>query len=130
MADWKTVRFDPYYEEKLDIEIIPLCDAMNAAGFVTLSSCAGHGHSRPHVWFEHSTDERIERLVRFVKQCEEFDFRPYFTMWQKEILLEGAVWSVEVHVNGIYLDTPRSMEKEKEQYALSKLTQAVIDFAA
>ena len=41
--DWDTVRNDPNYEEKLDPEIIPLCDALNRAGFSTTQSCCGHG---------------------------------------------------------------------------------------
>jgi hypothetical protein len=125
MADWKTVRYDPNWEEKLDPEIIPLCDALNDAGFVTLSSCIGHGHSRPHVWFEHSTDERIEKLARFVKATEEFDYRPYFTMWQKEILLEGCAWSVEIHVNGIYSNTPRSADLALEVAAVNQVAQVI-----
>ena len=128
MADWKTVRFDPTYEEKLDPEIVPLCDALNAIGIVTTSSCVGHGHSWPHIWFEHSSDERIERLARFVKETEAGDYRPYFTMWQKEILLDGYAWSVEIHVNEIYRDTPRAVRTEKENYAIAQVTRAVIDF--
>jgi hypothetical protein len=135
MADWKTVRFDPDYEEKLDPEIIPLCDALNAIGIVTLSSCVGHGHSWPHVWFEHSTDEQIERLARFVKGTEAGDYRPYFTMWQKEILHVGYAWSVEIHTNHNYsvddvysADTPSAIRVAKENSALARVTQAVLDF--
>jgi hypothetical protein len=128
MADWKTVRFDPTYEEKLDPEIIPLCDALNEAGIITTSSCVGHGHSRPHVWFEHSSDERIERLARFVKAIEAGDYRPYFTMWQKEILDDGYAWSVELHVNVVYGDTPPAVRIGKENDALARVTQAIKDF--
>lgn len=115
MADWLTVRYDPTYEEPLDEELIPLLDALNAAGFVTISSCSGHGRSWPHIWFEHSTDERIERLVRFVKRFEEGDYRAHFTMWTKEILLEANAltnghayaWMVELHLNNVFGgDTP------------------------
>lgn len=138
MADWKTVRFDPTYEEKLDPGIIPLCDALNAIGIVTTSSCVGHGHSWPHVWFQHSTDERIERLARFVKGTEVGDYRPHFSMWQKEILLSGEdtllhdgtgyAWSVEIHINDVYRDTPVAVRVEKENEALARVTQAVLDF--
>jgi hypothetical protein len=130
MADWKTVRFDPTYEEKLDEEIIPLCDALNAVGIVTTSSCVGHGHSWPHVWFKHSSDERIERLARFVKSAEAGDYRPYFTMWQKEILDDGYAWSVELHLNDVYHDTPLRVRVEKENEALARITQAVLEFGA
>lgn len=128
MADWNTVRFDPTYEEKLDEEIIPLCDALNAVGIVTTSSCVGHGHSWPHVWFAHSSDERIERLARFVKSAEAGDRCPYFTMWQKEILDDGYAWSVELHVNDVYRDTPSAVRMEKENAALARITQAVLEF--
>ena len=125
MADWKTVRYDPNWEEKLDPEIIPLCDALNAAGFVTISSCIGHGHSWPHVWFEHSTDGRIEKLARLVKAAEAGDYRPYFSMWQKEILPEGYAWSVEIHVNDVYSDTPRSVSRELEISAVNHVAQII-----
>jgi hypothetical protein len=128
--DWKTVRYDPTYEEKLDPEIIPLCDALNAAGIVTVSSCVGHGHSWPHVWFEHSSDERLERLARFVKATEAGDYRPYFTMWRKEIMDDGYAWSVELHLNDVYRDTPPAVREGKEKEALARVTQAVLEFMA
>ena len=130
MADWKTVRFDPDYEEKLDPEMIPLCDALNGAGFVTISSCVGHGHTLgPYVQFEHSSDERIERLARFVKKTEHYNFRPYFTMWEKEILDEGYSWVIRVRLNEIYYNTPSAIRVQKELDALSRVTQAVTDFS-
>ena len=137
MADWNTVRHDPTYEEKLDPEIIPLCDALNAAGFVTTSSCCGHGRAWPHVWFEHSSDERIERLARYVKERERGDYRPYFTMWQKEILLRGSpedvllhgntgyAWSLEIHLNNVYGDTPQAEGLKQAELALAKVTEAI-----
>jgi hypothetical protein len=84
MADWKVVRNDPDYPEPLDPEIVPLCDALNAAGFVTTSSCSGHGRDWPYVWFEHSTDARIEDLARFVLGTEGEYYRSHFTVWQKD----------------------------------------------
>jgi hypothetical protein len=108
MADWNIVRYDPNYIEPLDAEIIPLCDALNDAGFVTVSSCSGHGVNWAHVWFEHSSDERIESLARFVKSKEQGDYRDYFSMWQKEILLDGYMWSVEIQCNNMYGNTPRA----------------------
>jgi hypothetical protein len=125
MADWKTVRFDPTYEEKLDPEIIPLCDALNAAGFVTTSSCWGHLNRWPHVWFEHSSEERIESLVRFVLTSEQGDYRPYFSMWQKEVRLDGYAWSVEVHPNNIYAITPRPEAKQQTEEAIAKVAKLV-----
>jgi hypothetical protein len=129
MADWNTVRYDPSYEEQLDPEMIPLCDALNAAGFVTVSSCVGHGHTMgPYVQFEHSTDERIERLARFVKATEHYDYRPYFTMWEKEILEEGYSWVVSIRLNEVYRGTPVSVVVQKEIDALACVTQAVLNF--
>jgi len=123
MADWQTVRYDPTYIEPLDPEIIPLCDALNAAGFVTTSSCCGHGTGWPHVWFEHSSDQRTEAMARFVMATEAGDFRPYFSMWQKEIRADDYAWCVEIHLNGCYQDTPQSV-------ALAMATSAIDSVAA
>ena len=125
MADWKMVRFDPNYEEKLDPEIIPLCDALNTAGFVTTSSCCGHGQGWPHVWFEHSTDERIEDLARFVLREEQSNFRPYFSMFQKEIRLDGYAWSLVLHLNNVYSDTPESAALKEAESAITSVAALV-----
>jgi hypothetical protein len=106
MAEWQTVRFDPTYEEPLDPEIIPLLDAMNAAGFVTTASCCGHGVQWPYVVFENTDTARIERMARFVIDREQGDFRPHFTQFQREVLAEGHAWSLTVHLNNVYHDTP------------------------
>lgn len=153
MADWKTVRFDPTYEEKLDPEIIPLCDALNAAGIVTLTSCCGHGYAWPHVWFEHSTDERIESLARFALREEKrlhelpeyldgdgVSHFPYFSMWQKEVLLpdstasklygdSGYAWCVEIHLNNCFKDTTCTDGLKEAEYALASMTRIVNDWA-
>jgi hypothetical protein len=126
---WKTVRYDPTWKEPLDPEMIPLCDALNAAGFVTTSSCVGHGCTLgPYVLFEHSDDRTIERLARFVKQSEVDDSRPYFTEWQKEILLNGYSWCVQVRVNGIGCSTPAAVREQGEVDALAHVTRAVQEF--
>lgn len=139
MADWQTVRFDPTYEEKLDDEIIPLCDALNSAGFITIGSCCGHGRRFSYVYFKHSTDERIERLARFVKATEIGDYRRYFSVWQKEILLlnapdcvlaggSGYDWCVEIHCNNVYDDTPINICLVEMNHALAGVTEAVRRF--
>jgi hypothetical protein len=140
MADWQTVRYDPTYEEKLDPEIIPLCDALNAAGIVTTSSCCGHGAGWPHVWFEHAIDERrIESLARFVKDRERGDYRPYFTSWTKEILLEALPgiygphpyhWCVEIHLNNVYADTPPKVALAMAVDAIDATARAVLVWAS
>lgn len=126
MADWATVRHDPAYPEPLDEEIIPLCDALNAAGFVTTSSCCGHGGDWPHVWFEHSSDERIERLARFILATETVDYGPHFTMIQKEIRPEGYAWSIEIHLNNQFADTPSGEALAMARVALGAVTAAVL----
>src|SRR5579864_2093461 len=130
MADWNKVRYDPSYPEPLDPEIVPLCDALNAARFVTTASCCGHGKAWPHVWFEHSTDERIESVARFVKERERGDFRPHFSMWQKEILEQGYAWSVEIHLNNAYGDTPAEDGLRMAVSAISEVTRAITEWAS
>jgi hypothetical protein len=125
MAEWKTVRFDPNYEEKLDPEIIPLCDALNDAGFVTTSSCAGHGRSWSSVWFEHSTDERIERMARFVHAYAGLDYAPHFAVFKKEVLLDGYRWSIEIHVNNLFADTSAELVQERVRMAIADVARLV-----
>ena len=125
MADWNIVRYDPSYTEPLDPEIIPLCDALNNAGFVTTSSCCGHGNNWPHVWFECSTDERIERMARFVLKYEIGDYRPYFSMFQKELRLEGYAWSLEIHLNNAYSETPPALFLKDAVTAITEISKRI-----
>lgn len=125
MVDWQTVRFDPAYAEPLDPEIIPLCDALNAAGFVTTTSCCGHGTRWPSVTFEHSDDGRIESLARFVMSREGGDYRPHYTMWQKEVLGDGYLWSVHVHINEAYSDTSPDVCLEWAVSAINSTARSV-----
>jgi hypothetical protein len=130
MADWQTVRYDPTYDEPLDVEIIPLLDAMNAAGFVTITSCWGHGRQNPMVWFEHSTDERIERLARFVKSHERSDFSRYSSDWQKEIDHAGYSWSIRIrshNLNGA--DTTQAEWETESQFAIDQITNQILAFS-
>jgi hypothetical protein len=106
MADWQTVRFDPAYPEPLDPEIVSLCDAMNAAGLRTTTSCCGHGTRWPYVTFEHDSDDAVEAIARYVMAGEVGDYRPYFTMWQRETLPDGRRWSLHIHLNEVYANTP------------------------
>ncbi len=128
MADWQMVRFDPAYEEKLDPEIIPLCDALNAAGFVTTASCCGHGYSWPCVWFEHSIDERIESMARFVLQREPMEDVRYFSIFRKEVRLDGYIWSLQIHLVHVYFDTPPSIAQQEAEIAMTEITQAIRDW--
>jgi hypothetical protein len=130
MADWNTVRFDPTYEEPLDPEIIPLCDALNAARFVTSASCCGHGNAAPRVWFDHSSDERIESLARFVLAREKGDYMPFYSRWQKEILLDEYRWCLAICLNDVYQTTPRGDYLNAAVHALEQVTGAVNAWAA
>ena len=128
MADWNTVRYDPAYEEPLDPEIIPLCDAFNAAGFVTTSSCCGHGHRWPHVWFEHSSDERIEAMARFVMERNKGDFRPFCVDFQKDIRLDGYAWSLAIRLNNCFRDTAPGEMLRQATEAMGWVTNAINDW--
>lgn len=128
MADWKLVRFCPTYAEPIDPEILSLCDTMNTAGFETTQSCCGHGVDWPRVWFKHSTDERIEKMARFVKQREWGNYRPFSTTFQKEILDEGYLWMLEIHLNNVYCDTPADIGLKEATNALEKVTSAIRDW--
>ena len=130
MADWNTVRYDPNYEEKIDPEILPLCEALNAAGFVTTASCCGHGYRWPHVWFEHSTDERIEGMARFVIGQFWEDYRPFRPAISKEIFPEGCLWCLEIHLNNVYGDTPADIAMREAESAMSQVTAAIQTWSA
>jgi hypothetical protein len=129
MAEWNIVRNDPNYPEPLDPEIIPLCDALNAAGFLTTSSCCGHGDNWPYVYFEHSSDERIEELARFVIKSESGDYRSHFTQITKEILEAGYRWCLEIHLNLVYSGTPKAIVMQQTVVAINSVAEAVRVFS-
>jgi hypothetical protein len=107
VSNWQTVRFDPTYEEPLDPSIIPLCDALQAAGFNTVSSCCGHGQDWPRVWWDSSTpDATCESFARYLLKRAGGDYRPFAPWVQKEILEDGHRWMLEIHVHDTYADTP------------------------
>jgi hypothetical protein len=127
MADWKTVRFDPSWPEPLDEEIVTLCDSLNAAGFVTTTSCSGHG-GWPNVWFEHSSDEVIEELARFVMEHEKGG--AHFTQWKKEIRPDSYLWQITVHMNNVYHDTPAEVVKVAATKACNATAHAIDQWTA
>jgi hypothetical protein len=130
MADWQIVRFDPSYVEPLDPEIIPLCDALNAAGIITSTSCCGHGYAWPHVWFEAEQDDaRIERMARFVLKSEVGQV-VYFSCFWKEVRLDGYAWILEIHLINVYKDTPIAEGLKEAVLALGRITDAVIAWHA
>lgn len=125
MADWNTVRYDKAYPEPLDEEIIPICDALNEAGFETTCSCCGHGQDWARVWFQHKSDARVEDFARFVMESEKGDYRSHFTVFQKEIHPIGHIWVLEVHCNDVYSTTPSKDFLNKTNQALNSLSLAV-----
>jgi hypothetical protein len=131
MADWQTVRFDPSYPEPLDPEVIPLCDALNAAGFVTTSSCSGHGTQWAHIYFEPSSDERIERMARAVIATESHAFPAETCLFSKEILPlpEAYLWCLEVIVHNVYSGTPWEEALAMTGAACERVAKAINDWA-
>ena len=129
---WKSARFDPSTTDPLDKEIIPLCDALNNAEFITTESCSGHGKAWANVFFWHRSVKRIESLARFVirKELEQGDYRPYFSMWQKEILDRGYIWYVEIHTNGVGKYTPWKVSLEKSRESCDKVAQLINEWYA
>lgn len=125
MADWNTAKCGSPTGEIIDPEILPLCEALNAAGFVTASSCCGHGKRWPHVWFEHSTDERIEAMARFVMGQRQEDYRPFVPEFHKEILMEGYSWWLEIHLNNCYANTPVDVARKNAECAMAQVTAAI-----
>jgi hypothetical protein len=128
VAEWNIVRFDPTYEEPLDPEIIPLCDAMNAAGFETIASCWGHGHRRPAVWFKHSSDERIEKLARFIMAREQYDYHPFSSDFEKEIMMDGYRWCLGIRLHNCFRDTSVEDFAQEASKALAAVTTAVSEW--
>lgn len=129
MADYQTLRNNPDCIEPLDPEIIPLTDAMNAAGFVTTQSCCGHGTDWPRVWFVHSSDERIESMARYVIKNEEAQERPYHPRFCKEIFAEGYGWALELHLDDVYATTPQVIALAMAVTAINNTAQLIEKWA-
>lgn len=124
MSSWEETKKELAVTEPLDPEVIPLCDALNAAGFVTTSSCSGHGTQRLMIWFKHSTDDRIEDMSRYLLRslrersrpypdCNEWN--PYGLRIRKQIYEDPGdySWSIEVDHWGMHADClgPPALEK-------------------
>ena len=123
------MRYAPAYEEQLDPEIIPLCDALNAAGFVTTSSCWGHLYLPPHVWFEHSADERIERMARFALGREQTEISRHYSLFRKEILPRGYLWSLEIRLNYVFANTSAVVARQETVLAIMLVSAAIAEWS-
>jgi hypothetical protein len=68
------------YDECMDKEVLPLCDALNSIkGIETTSSCCGHGKETFRVWFKCSSLKIINNLIYWIKQ-----FRP-LSRWEIKV---------------------------------------------
>ena len=125
MSDWQTVRHDPNWDEPLDPEMIPLCDALNAAGFVTTASCVGHGSNWPMVWFEHGDNKRIESMIRYVLEAEKGDYRSYTSCWRRKFDLDGYSWSIRINCWNVYRDTPDDIAQKEYEDGINNVAQQI-----
>lgn len=133
MTEWNVVRYDTTWEEKIDPEILPLCDALNAAGLTTLSSCCGHGQDWPHVIMSGSIpDDKYERLQRYLlancAQCSNI----YLPCMRKDIVGLGHLdaemghyWDLEIHASEVYRDTPIGQVRAIYEVILDYVTSQV-----
>ncbi len=129
MADWQTVRYDPTYSEPLDQEIIPLCDALNNAGFTTISSCCGHGYQWPMVEFEHSIDNRINNMIRYVlSRIGNYDYQPYQALFERMTRIDGYTWTLHIHINDVYSDTPDDQTLALAVVYMNEVAQFITDW--
>jgi hypothetical protein len=128
MSNWEKTKEELAVSEPLDPEIIPLCDALNAAGFVTTASCSGHGRQRPMVWFEHSTDERIESMARFVLMGLRDDLDPHYSARIRKQVYEipgDYNWSIEANYWDIWHDTPADAALTKWTKSINKIAELI-----
>lgn len=52
------------YDDKMDIECIPLCDALNTIeGIETIDSCCGHNKSSFHIFFYLKDLTKVKNLI-------------------------------------------------------------------
>lgn len=59
-----------HYDENMDIECIPLCDALNALpGITTTESCCGHGKEPFRIWFRANSLGDLPALAYRFSPC-------------------------------------------------------------
>jgi hypothetical protein len=60
----------PVYDDRMDPECIPICDAMNLLpGIHTVESCCGHGKSEFRVWFKADSLEVLPPFLYHTVPC-------------------------------------------------------------
>jgi hypothetical protein len=71
--DVEIARYKPLfrYPDGMDLEVIPLCDALNSfPGVATYESCCGHGKTEFHIWFAVDYAEiRLPPLLYWTNAC-------------------------------------------------------------
>ena len=125
MSDWSKINTSEWDEEPLDPELVLICGALNEAGFVTTTSCSGHGYQRPCIWFEHSTDERIESMARFILAAQEHDYPEHTSRIRKQVHIEGYSWSIDVWTWGVDGSTPSDISLKRAEQSLASVAQLI-----
>ena len=100
------------YDDKMDKEVLELCDAMNRLpGVTTTSSCCGHGNSPYAIFFEAEFQEDVAPVSYFVDACHtghkgwQVIVRADCAMIYRSFLLEGPVGAfaesedIAIHIN-------------------------------
>lgn len=70
------------YDEYMDVECIPLCNALNSLpGIETLESCCGHTKKPFAIWFRCNS----ELSLRFLGRCIDRRYWKYGNNWRIEL---------------------------------------------
>jgi len=125
----------PEHTEPVDTEIIPLCDALNAAGFRTNCSCWGHGrlNNEPSVCM-FCTIEQAEALDIHLREASEKDLTAEgLGVWQACLMMHlapwGHEWEIQVRAHDLYCDSTPDDVYEKRLHAVKQATAAVLSYA-
>ena len=85
----KTLNYQGVYDDYMDREVIPLCNAMNSLpGIETFESCCGHGDHPARIFF---TVENTKTGLFFLARCTDNRY------WE-----HGHQWSIIVSVADCY----------------------------
>ena len=67
MKDLKILKSNPFYNEQMDKECIPLCNTLNAVkGIITNSSCCGHGKHPFDIYFKATSFKGLFFVTRCI----------------------------------------------------------------
>jgi len=76
------LNYSQNYDEQMDVECIPLCDALNSLpGIQTCESCCGHGKKPFAIWFRCTS----ELGLRFLGRCIDRRYWRYGNNWRIEL---------------------------------------------